>query len=365
MRPRQTRVVPWIVATLLFAGQLAQPAAAVDPSRERIYFARITNPQGTFAIAPDGSGRQSDPCPGDRTHGGAPRGVLRIEATGGTFPAHGESDITYDQPISQLFARDESCASPIQLTNLPAGYRLVSARWSLDGRRVAFGALRYGATSELMEQGLYAGDVDASCTVSVCLLQNVHLAVSLPLEPVANQDTSDGLTAYYEYWVTASWSSDGRRVAFQRGAAPSTSGLPGIYVADLGPIGSTATVVATRLTIANAAAQPFDPAFSTVAGDDRIAFVQLSSTKSCYRNDIFVVAAAGGTAIQVTTPKTANVCQLARPEWSPDGLSFAFDAVPLSLAGQGIYRIAADGSSKAVLLAFDKGVFYAVPKWRR
>jgi Tol biopolymer transport system component len=181
---------------------------------------------------------------------------------------------------------------------------------------------------------------------------------------VAGSTSDDGLVASYRINVTPKWSSDDHRVVYGRTIDPAApAGRGGIYVADLGQPGDATVRSDTRVPVPGTAS-PFYPAFSPVEGSDQIAYGQTTATKGCTRNDIFVTSSAGGSARQVTTTKTTTICQILQPEWSPDGAWIAF----VGAAGMGtnaLYRIAADGRSKAVLVAASRTASYYTPRWRR
>ncbi len=171
------------------------------------------------------------------------------------------------------------------------------------------------------------------------------------------------MTAYYEHALSSvRWSSDGRRVVIGRRADPAASGESAIFVADLGAPGSVVVRADQLVTVPGGAA--YQPVFSPLAGDDRIAFVQATGRKSCFRNDIFVTTSAGGSARPVgSTPNGA--CQLGNPDWSPDATWLVYDAWSGSLADQqAIYRVRADGSTKPILVVADRGAVYRLPRWR-
>ncbi len=318
-----------------------------------IYFRQITDPANTFAVAPDGSGLRATGCSGDRSMT-VPRRVLRIEPTGSTFlavrPAFGEGRL--DEV--RLVATDDSCGSRTVLLDLPARTTATAASWSLDARRVAAFVRRYGSDGRLQDQGIWVGETGGSCGDAVC---GFHLATPLPIETGA-----DGLP--YEFPVGyLSWSSDGRRVVYGRApdAAHATEG--GIFVADLGLPYATGTQADRQVVVPGGTA--YQPAFSPVAGDDRIAFVQRVGTKSCTRNDVFITTSAGGTARRLS-PTTVGVCQLFDPVWSPDGQWFAYSGWSGALSDQqAIYRVKADGSSRPVLVAGSRTAIYRIPTWRQ
>jgi hypothetical protein len=328
-----------------------------------IYFVRVSDPSGAYAVEPNGNGLRQVTCDGDRTHGGAPRRVLRVEQTGATFHRLSWGGLV-DEPAVRLVSTDESCGDVRVLWAPGPGYRLLFPAWSIDGSRVALDVQRYDATGQLLDQGIWVGDLDATGGP----LDSLHLAVAQPMDPVDPQPAGlpEGMVAYYDAVPFMSWSSDARRVTYSGAADPAAADSPSaIIVADLGAAGTTTPGTARRVVVSGSAAQLY-PAFSPVLGDDRIAYVETTSRKSCIHNDIFTVPSTGGTPRQVTTSKNASDCQLMQPQWSPDGRWLTYGAASMSLSGIGIWYIAADGSGKAVsVVTATGGVWFAGPRWRR
>jgi hypothetical protein len=354
----------FIVGVLAALAGATLPAAVLagdtPPPDERIY--AFVNGRDTIAVRPDGTDLRTLDCAGDRTYGGAPRRVLRLELTGQTFQGFEQGTqgpIWWSNNISVVVATDETCGDRTVLWAPGAGYELTTAMWSMDGRRVAVSGHHFDASGQLVEQGIWVGELGGSCGSPLC---GMHLAVALPM--VAGSTSDAGLVAYYRINVTPKWSSDDHRVVYARTMDAATpTGRGAIYVADLGQPGDSAVRSDTRVAVPGTAS-PFYPAFSPVEGSDQIAYGQTTSTKGCTRNDIFVTTSAGGSARQVTTTKTTTICQIMQPEWSPDARSIAFVGAA-GMGPNGLYRIAADGRSKAVLVAGSKTVSYYTPRWRR
>jgi WD40-like Beta Propeller Repeat len=356
------------IATALSLGLLwtttgAAAAAGASAPGGTIFFYRASVPQGLYAVAPDGSGLRAIGCEGDRTRAGAPRRVLRVEPTDGTFVRLSWGAFV-QEPVVRLVSTDESCGDAHIIWEPGPGYRLGFPVWSTDGTRIALDVQRYEASGQMIDQGIWVGDVDPTGDG----VRALHLAVAQAMVPADPQPPglTPGMVAYYDATVVPSWAGDGRRVTYGRGADPTITSSPSaIFVADLGPAGTTGPGTERRVAVTGSSGQIY-PAFSPIPGDDRIAYVETTSRKGCIRNDIFVVPAAGGTPRQVTTSRNADVCQLMHPEWSPDGRWIAFAANPRSLSGSWIWYIAADGSSKAVAVATTNGgVTYCSPRWRR
>ena len=349
---RRGLTIPVVVllAKLVGAGGVdAGGGGAAPPPPGTIYFQRITVPADTLAVAPDGSGLRETGCPGgDRTMT-TPRRVLRLEPTGVTFPVLQADGSGWPRNELRLVSTNEACGDRIVLLELPARMTASAASWSPDGTRVAVAAVQYDEAGILAEQGIWTGDIGGACGEAVC---GWHLAVALPMTPVAG---SAGPTRYYAHELAAvRWSSDGRRVVESRRVDPARDEY-GIFVADL--------VLGTERWVAVPGGSALQPVFSPVAGDDRIAFVQGVSTKSCYRNDVFITSSAGGTTRRVTT---TGMCQLADPTWSPDGTWLAVSAWSGAMSDlQSIYRLKADGSVKPALVASVRNAAFRNPIWCR
>jgi hypothetical protein len=322
-----------------------------------IYFYRSTVPAGPYAVAPDGTALGALSCAGDRTHEAGARRVVRVEPVGGTFVRFGWQGLI-EEPVVRLVSTDDSCGDVQVLWEPGPGFVLTAPMWSLDGTRVALDVARYDATGQMLDQGIWVGDV----TPAGDGLDSVHLAIALPMIPASVQPPG-GQVAYGVVTPLIRWAPDARRITYSGSRDPAGMDTrTTIVVADLGPGGTTAPG-SERRVILNASSQ-YDPVFSPVPGDDRIAFVQTTSAKGCTRNDLFVTTSAGGAVRQVTTSKSATVCQLGRPDWSPDGRWLTFDGAPQSLTGNAIWTIAADGSGKAVAIVLTARVTYYTPKWR-
>lgn len=346
-----------LLAAALVASQAAIALAADPPAGETIYFWR-TSDATQMAVHPDGSGLTALGCSGERTFGGTPRRVLRLEATGDRFQGWIGSGTWWPFDVQRVVSRDEQCGDPVVLWAPGPGYAFDWASWSVDGRRVALPGRHFDTSGQLLEQGIWVGEVGAGCGAALC---DVHLAVALPMWPTSDPDGD--LVGYANFAIIPSWSSDGRHVTYARGPEP---GAPsGVFVADVGLAGDSAVRADVQVPIAGA--HPYGqtyPVFSPVAGSDLIAYSETTSTKGTVRNEIFVTTSTGGTPRQVTSQKTASSYQIVQPSWSPDGRSIAYVG-SYGGSGNGIWRIAADGRSKAVLVTGAKSWIYASPRWRR
>lgn len=326
---RSRAVSAALLALALVASQAAIALAADPPDGELIYF-WSTADSTTMAVRPDGSGLTEVGCPGDRTHGGAPRRVLRVERDGDLY---------------QLVSRNEACGDPVVLWAPGAGYALQSGAWSIDGSRVAVSGRRTASDGSIVEQGMWVGEVGGACGAALC---GIHLAVTAP-------------GAYQP-----SWSPDGRRVVYGRPVDPGNPDSGGIFVADLGLPGTTTVRSDTQVVVAGTHRYgQYGPAFSPVAGTDLIVYTETTPKAGWLRNEVFVITSAGGTPRQVTSKSTASSPQILHPSWSPDGRWIAFAGVQQGTSMAAIFRIRADGSSKAVLVASIARSSCYVPSWRR
>jgi hypothetical protein len=343
---------------MILAALIAAPAAAAGGGGGTpapggtIYFRQITVPMDTLAVAPNGTGLRGTGCLGDRTMT-LPRRVLRVEPTGTTFPVMRAPSGTVQVDEVRLVATDDACGSRTILLDLPPRTTATTASWSLDAHRVAAFVRRYDADGRLQDQGIWVGETAGSCGDTVCAF---HLA-----SPIAVELRTDGLP-FEQGTGYLSWSSDGRRVVYGRAPDYAHAADPAIFVADLGAPYTDGTQADRQVVVPGGT--PYQPAFSPIAGDDRIAFVQRVGTRSCARNDIFITTPSGGTA-QRLSPTTVGVCQLLDPAWSPDGQWFTYSGWSGALSDQqAIYRVKADGSGKPVLVAGSKTAVYRGPVWR-
>lgn len=77
--------------------------------------------------------------------------------------------------------------------------------------------------------------------------------------------------------------------------------------------------------------------------------------------DLFVVEAAGGKSIRLTTSKKTEFVQ--SPVWSPDGKQLAY--VQIRDGTEGVYRWAADGTGAEEFLYKNPGAFLGLSDWSR
>lgn len=198
----------------------------------------------------------------------------------------------------QLYSIPASGRSPVQLTSLPGIVQ--SPVWSPDGNRVAFVWLRTSGQESFFDLAV----IDAVPTS----------------EPVV-------VAAHGAQRVLgADWSPDGTRLAYSlvTSVPPAYSGEIHVIPSDGGEpqlIMSGAGLIQGRLS--------WSPDGSTIAfGAD-----------TAGNFDIWVVAASGGPAIQLTDDPAND----SAPAWSPDGSTLAFSS---DRAGsRDIWEISADGQN--------------------
>ena len=131
-----------LAGSLLAAALLGLGAHAAIPG-EVIVASDQTAGKRAVMSALDGSGLALVDRGGDLTHGGAPRYFVHAQIVAGS---------------SQLFSYREDCDFATQLTT-DSTIKRVEARWSPDGRRVAYGGTRFDPSGKPVERGIFVGDV--------------------------------------------------------------------------------------------------------------------------------------------------------------------------------------------------------------
>ena len=334
MKPRRIAhanvVIIFVVAGALAAAALLAASTRAALSGEVIVASDTTLGKRAVMSAVDGSGLTAVDCGGDLTQGGQPRYFVHAQATGGTYPD--------GRPVAELFSYGEDCDSPTQLTSDPMLER-VEARWSPNGLRIAFGGTRFDMAGQVVERGIFVGDVTLGLDGRPLAITNERLAVALAIEQ-----------------VIPSWAGDSVRVAYALNLGTPAAPQYDLFVADVD------THAVTNVT-GSPTVSEFQPAFSPVA--NRLAFVRQTSKGGVFRNDVFVLDLSTGRIGQVTSKATANAAQIGHPSWSPDGADIAFSGWSVSGGKSDVYRIPADGRTKARNLTGSFPDNYAAPLWRR
>ncbi len=261
--------------------------------------------------------------------------------------------------ISYSDASVEPCA-PIQLTDFynestTSVVVPVIPRWSPDGSMVAFLAFD-------------------SAKRDACPPEAPSSECPEPYDIwVADFDTASGpalsnrrvLAPEFGASHPLSWSRDGAYLATSKARA---GGRTGIFVIDT-----------SNGAVFDVSPDPevfsVYPAFSPVA--DRIAFIGPTPRGDAFRHEIYVgdfaidpqtqTPAPLGSVVQVTDKKNMKSLEVRFPAWSPDGGHLAFSGEDGGWLNsiRRLYRIASDGSAKAVLLsAFDESVQFSMSSWR-
>jgi hypothetical protein len=261
---------------------------------------------------------------------------------------------------SLVVSRDESCGDPRVLWAPGAGYDLISASWSNDDRRVAIAGIHVDDRGQVIEQGIWVGELDGSCGSGLC---NVRFAVQLPMV----KGTTIGATGVTPYFIfnaiDPAWDAAGQRVVYSRSSDPAdASSFDRLDIGTICDAGS-APAPDRQIPFSGSHGSQLMPAFSPVPGSDVIAYAEALTGKGQSGTQIFLITATGGTAVQLTTAKVTSAQRSTQPSWSPDGKWLAFAATGNS--GWAISKVAADGKSKAVMLVSSNRESYAAPHWRR
>jgi hypothetical protein len=338
----------------------ATVGAADLTTGETIFFARSTNPITTLAVRPDGTGLTDVGCGWERTHAGSPRRILQLERTDEILPVYIDSGSWWAYAVSQLVSLDESCGDRRVLWAPGAGYDLIEASWSNDDRRVAISGIHVDDRGEVIEQGIWVGELDGSCGSGLC---NVRFAVQLPMVRGATTSATGVIPYFIFNTIDPAWDAAGRRVVYARSPIPAdASSSFRLYIGTIGDVGS-APAPDRQIPFTGSHSHQLMPVFSPVPGSDVIAYAEVLTGKGQSGTQIFLTTAGGGSTVQLTTTKVTSAQRSTQPSWSPDGKWLAFAAS--SNSGWAISKVAADGKSKAVALASSNRASYAAPHWRR
>jgi Tol biopolymer transport system component len=334
----------------------AGPKATATPPPAPTTWIYVANQIGStmWAVAPDGSGLHQVGCWGDWSHNGAPRRMLQAEAIPGvTMPVWRSSQIV-QMDVRRIVTRDESCGDLQVLWTPPQGMLVNLPTWSIDGRRVAFAAQQHDDRGQLLEQGIWVGDLDGSCGAGLC---NVHEAMPLPMIEY-RRDEAAALVEYSAISPTMRWSPDDRSVVYTH---PVNGDLwtSALFLLDVGPEGTLATADEVRIPLGDhviaAAFSPVDP--------NRLAVHLPNRTNACRNSDLALTTPSGGSIQWVTTPTNFASCSVGQWDWSPDGAWLAFNAFNKAGSRSEIWKIR-PGAAKATLVLSTSGANYFVTGWR-
>lgn len=310
------RLIVLIVA--LTAAMFALPAAAAPPPSGLIYAADLyVGGYGAVTVDPGGAGLAAT-CGGDPTQSASPRLFVLIGSPG------------------LVWSGTDCIAAPLYTPE--PGSTAGFARWSPDGRRVAFNVLWTGLDSEgnpVTRYGIRVGDVVVDPTTSARTLANVRLAV----------DLGGGGT------VPFNWSPDNRRIVMSVGS-------PGaIQVADLDDDDLAATLLTTS---------PDGDFYGAFSPDgSRVVFSRALNTSAGRRADLFTIPAGGGAVTRITSKANTTTMLNVQAGWSPDGayLTFAGRKNGGDIWSH-VYRIDERGATKAVDLTPRAKAWFGVQGWR-
>ncbi len=287
---------------------------------------------GPFQMKEDGSCLEAISVFGDLTHNGWPgeRYFLVTEQQ----PDESYDLVIYSEDGQRLNALTaDPPRSILDIYPLP--------RWSMTGTQLAYAGTRYNPALDVIEKGIFVGDVkDHDFNGVPDTIENEMMVV----EEGAN-----------EYLIPfLSWSWDDTRIAY----GVSVNAFSEIYVVDLS---NPLTPYEVHI---EGGGEVNTPNFSPV--DDRLLLRQRTRfNASCL--DIYVVHVSLNydgimplPATRITMSKPQD-CPMGPPQWSPDGeyISFAGSKIPRQ-----IHKVKSDGSERAVKLTNSEAQGYWVTGWR-
>lgn len=319
-----------VLLTIMLASGIGfGPPASAAVTGELIAAANATTGRTVVFSAADGGQRSELSCGGSLSN---------------PFP-NGRRYFAFAKEIApgraDLYAVDEDCTTEIRLTSDPhLNVGRWAIAWSPSGNRIAFYATQTNLLGAVVAEGLFVGLVQRDLAGRPQSVAAARLA--FPMLPTA----------------AVSWSGDERRVTFGQ-ELPSDKYLGGTQ-GDVF-VGNVDTGEVVNLT--NSEVGEYHPTFSPTV--DRIAYVTKTSKSGNYRNDIFVLNPTTGGLSQLTDRGNVSAMQIAHPSYSPDGTNIAFSGWPTSGHGANIYRLAADGSGKAIDLTSSSADIHYVPQWRK
>ena len=335
MRPREmaSRLRSWalVMAVLLFTVGVSyglfkvfRPKSTPPPTSPlgngKIAFVGLSDPDGAgsndiFAVNPDGSGPQQltdDPAP-DHSPAWSPDGTKIAFAREGRLDPGGE--------VSTSIYVMNADGSDVTRVTTEEGVHDASPSWSPDGSMIAFSSNRDGFSdiwavspngtglrrlTDLSTQGVdYASLPAWSPDGSAIAFRRSPMEPSGELKPQGiwsvEVDTGElrQLTRGPILDEDASWSPDGRRMAFSRKIWTGSSAYTDVYVADLDE--------GTEVPLARGG----DPSWSP--DGTRIAF---SGGRSREEHGIYIMDADGSDLVQVPTPTVLGYSPIS-PAWQP------------------------------------------------
>ena len=288
---------------------------------------------GPFQMKEDGSCLEAISVFGDLTHNGWPgeRYFLVTEQQ----PDESYDLVVYSEDGQRLNALTaDRPRSILDIYPLP--------RWSNDGTQLAYAGTRYNPELNVIEKGIFVGDVISNAGGQPVGISDEHMVVE------------EGPNEYLNPLL--SWSWDDTRIAYAVGPNFASE----IYVIDL-----SNPLMPYEIHI-EGGGLVYTPSFSPRPYDDRLLLRHTTrSAVSCL--EIYVVHVSlnydGITPLPATriTKSKPQDCPMGIPQWSPDGeyISFAGTEIP-----RRIHKIKSDGSERAVKLTDSEAQGYHVTGWR-
>jgi Tol biopolymer transport system component len=240
-------------------------------------------------------------------------------------------------------------------TAVTSGYDDLTPTWSPDRRRLAFVRMDgFGGTIHIMsDKGgrvtplLDGNNPQWSPDGTRIVFDRVYAGNKDVWVMGADGSNPQRLTTHIAVDEEPTWSPDGTKIAFRS----ARTGVSEVFV--MNADGSSET----RVTYCDAlASQCTGPAWSPIAGDDRIAFASNGSVRG-----VFTVKADGSAKVAVVSFDAVSGF-ITEPSWSPDATQLAFTRhVPGTLPD--IYRVNVDGTSLVPLTS--NIVYDQDPAWAR
>lgn len=346
-------------ATLALTTLTGLSARAQNPTLYRpvLFFYSGSNLPGIPSQARlDGSGAQTlAAIPGNLSWSvaPAPRYFLKAEARPGSN-------------LNDLVTYDESATVRTVLSGAQ-DINYTAAVWSKDSQRVAYYGKRVDVLGNVLESGLFVGDIVTVGGVPVGVT-NEHLVAP---DTAATLDAQGNVTTFSFYlwdWMFPGAGVSTRLTYTVQAVTRTPAGAFvakrfDLFVAQVGAPGTAGTAASVRLNINNLPPTNGSARFLALASpvDDRIAIGTLNATSSSpSRYDLFVAnvpaayAGASFTAVQITNSRNASsTVSMQNIGWSQDGGYVYWDGAG---AVVGVYRIASGGTGAQVsIIAPKKG----------